>query len=196
MDLESVKRCWREDTESLLPRLEEGTVMRMLTNRAADLRRQVRRRLRQEAGYYAPIMAVSAASLVSGFTVNRMLAACTVVVMLGGVMATLWWAERRIDDMPLDRSLREALTDLGSKVDAAGRAYLAAYVAFFVASSAILLGVLWSRHGVGLLFAGVVAMAALAVVWSYRSGSGYVERMFRRYRVDLSECLRQLEERS
>ena len=47
-----------------------------------------------------------------------------------------------------------------------------------------------------MLFAGVVAMAALAVVWSYRSGSGYVERMFRRYRVDLSECLRQLEEQS
>ena len=49
MDLELVKRCWREDMESSLPPLKEETVMRMLTNRAADLRRQVRGRLRQEA---------------------------------------------------------------------------------------------------------------------------------------------------
>jgi hypothetical protein len=195
MDLESIRRCWREDGVSLLPPFQEETVMRMLTNRTADVRRQVRRRLRREAGYYAPLVAVSAASLVGGFTVNRMLAVCTVAIMLGGVMATLWWAGRRIDDVPLDGSLREALTDLGSKLDAAGRAYLAVYVAFFVVSSAILLGVIWWRNGVGLPLAGVGAMAALAVVWSVRSGRGYVENMFRRDRLDLSECLRQLEER-
>jgi hypothetical protein len=195
MDLESIRRCWREDDVSPLPSLQEATVLHMLTNRTVDLRRQVRRRLRREAGYYAPLVAVSAASLVGEFTVNRMLAVCTVAILLGGVMATLWWAGRRIDDVALDRSLREALTDLGLKLDAAGRAYLAVYVAFFVVSSAILLGVIWRRHGVGLPLAGVFAMAALAVMWSVRSGRAYVERTFRRDRVDLSECLRQLEER-
>jgi hypothetical protein len=194
MDLESVKRRWREDTEALLPSLEEETVMRMLSNRAADLRRQVRRRLRREAGYYAPMMAVSAASLVGGFTLNRLLAASTVVFMLGVVMAALWWAQRRIDEMPLDRSLREALSDLGRKVDTAGRAYVTVYVAFFAVSSAILLAVVLWRNGVGPLFAGVLTIAVLAVAWSYKSGRGYVEHMFRRDRVDLSECLRQLEE--
>jgi hypothetical protein len=194
MDLESIKRCWREETQSLPPLLEEETVMRMLTNRATDLRGQVRRRLRREAGYYVPIMAVSAVSLVGGFTPNRLLAAAAVVLMLGAVMATLWWAERRIEEAPLDRSLREALTDLGSKVDAAGRAYVAVYVALFVVSAVILLGLVWWRNGVGPLFAGTLVMAALAVVWSWRSGRGYVEQMFRRYRLDLSDCLRQLEE--
>ena len=196
MDLEVVKRCWREDTESSLPPLKEETVMRMLTNRAADLRRQVRGRLRQEAVYYAPLIAVLAASLVSGFTLNRVLAACTVVLMIGAVMATLWWAQHRIDEAPLDRSLHEALVDLRTKVDAASRAYVSVYVGFFVLSAAILLGVVWWRNGLGPLFAGFLAMSVLAVVWSYRSGRGYVARMFRRYRFDLAECLRQLEEQT
>jgi uncharacterized membrane protein YqjE len=196
MDFESIKRCWREDTESVLPPLDEGAVMRLLTKRSTDLRRQVRRRLRQEAAYYAPLIAVSAAGLVDGFTLNRMLAACTVVFMVGGVMATLWWAQHRIEEAPLDRSLREALTDLGSKVDAAGRAYVCVYVGFFVLSAAILLSVVWWRNGMGPWFVGFLAMAAIAVVWSYRSGRGYVERIFRHYRFDLAECLRQLEEQT
>jgi uncharacterized membrane protein YqjE len=196
MDLESLRRCWREDPESSLPPLKEEAVMRMLTNRTADLRRQVRRRLRQEAVYYAPLIAVAAASLVGGVTLNRMLAAVTIVLMVGAVMATLWWAQHRIEETPLDRSLREALTDLGAKVEAAGRAYVAVYVGFFVVSAAILLDVVWWRAGIGPSFAGFLAMAVLAVVWSYRSGRGYVERMFRRDRADLAECLRQLEEQS
>jgi hypothetical protein len=81
-------------------------------------------------------------------------------------------------------------------VDAAGRAYVAVYVALFVASAALLLALIWWRNGVGLLFAGTLVMAALAVLWSWRSGRSYVEQMFRRYRVDLSECLRQLEEQA
>ena len=196
MDLELVKRCWREDAESLLPPLKDETVMRMLTNRAADLRRQVRGRLRQEAVYYAPLIAVSAASLVSGFTLNRVLAASTVVLMIGAVIATLWWAQHRIDEAPLDRSLHEALVDLRTKVDVASRAYVSVYVGFFVLSAAILLGAVWWRNGLGPLFTGFLAISVPAVVWSYRSGRGYVERMFRRHRLDLAECLRQLEEQT
>ena len=109
-------------------------------------------------------------------------------------MATLWWAQHRIDEAPLDRSLHEALVDLRSKVDAASRAYVSVYVGFFVLSAAILLGVVWWRNGMGPVFAGFLVMSVLAVVWSYRSGRGYVERMFRRHRFDLGECLRQLEE--
>jgi uncharacterized protein YneF (UPF0154 family) len=196
MDIDAIKQCWRQDAQSLPPALEEETVMRMLADRTTDLRRQVRRRLRREGGYYLPLMAVMAASLAGGFTLNRVLAVCTVVFMIGGVMVTLRWAERRLEDAPLDRSLRDALTDIGSKLDAACRAYVAAYVVFFVVSSLILLGVIWWRNGVGSLFAGSLVIAALAVVWAYRSGRGYVERMFRRYRVDLSECLRQLDEQT
>jgi hypothetical protein len=131
--------------------------------------------------------------LVGGFTLNRMLAVGTVVLMFGAVMATLWWAERRIDAMPLDRSLRDTLTDLGLKVEAAARAYVAVYVGLFVVSAAILLGLVWWRNGVGLPFAGTLVIAASAVAWSCRSGRGYVDRMFRRYRVGLAECLYQID---
>ena len=196
MDLESMKRCWRDETAASPPQLQEEPVMRILTSRAADLRRDVRRRLRREAGYYVPIMAVSAMGLVGGFTLNRMLAVGTMAAMIGGVMATLWWAEHRIDETPLDRSLRQALIDLRSKVDAAGRAYVAVYVALFILSAIALLCAVWWRNGVGQLFAGALVLAVLAVIWSYRSGCGYVDRMFRRYRADLSECLNQLEEQS
>ena len=170
--------------------------MRMLANRATDLRRDVRRRLRREAGYYVPMIAVFAASLVGGFTLNRMLTICGIVLALGGVIATLWRAERRIEDTAFDRSVREALTDLGSKVDAAGRAYVAAYVALFILSAVTLIGLVWWRHGTGQLFAGAVAAGTAAVAWSYRSGRGYVEHMFRRYRLELAECLHQLEDQT
>jgi hypothetical protein len=193
MNLDAIERCWREDTNARSPQLEEGTVMQMLTQREADLRRDVKRRLRHEAGYYLPIMAISVGSFLGGFTVNRLLGAVAILIMLGGVVATLWWAERRFEDTPLDRSLREALTDLGLKVDTAGRAYVRAYVGLFVVSAIILLGLVWWRYGAGQLFAGGVVLAALAVFWSYQSGRGYVERMFRRYQVELTECLRQLE---
>jgi hypothetical protein len=193
MNLEAIERCWREETNARSPQLEEGTVTQMLTRREADLRRDVKRRLRREARYYLPMMAISVGSFLGGFTVNRVFGAVAILIMVGGVGATLWWAERRLEDTPLDRSLREVLTDLGLKVDAAGRAYVGVYVALFVVSAIILLGLVWWRYGAGQLFAAGVVMAALAVLWSYQSGRGYVDRMFRRYRVELADCLRQLE---
>jgi len=194
MNLEAIERCWRDETNAQWPQLDEGTVMQILTRREADLRRDVKRRLRREAGYYLPIMAISIGSFLGGFTVNRILGAAAIVIMVGGVVATLWSAERRLEATRLDRSLREALTDLRQKVDAAGRAYVGVYVALFVVSAIILLGLVGRRYGVGQLFAGGVVLAALAVLWSYQSGRGYVGRMFRPYQVELAECLRQLED--
>jgi hypothetical protein len=194
MDLETIKRCWHEETQALPPRLEEGPVVRMVTDRVADLRRRVRRRMRREAWYYLPMMAVVGAGLASGFTTNRVLAAISVGLLLGVVMATLWQAQRSIEDVPLDRSVREALLDLGSKVEGAGRAYLAVYVALFVVAAGALVGFVWWRHGASPLLAGTGAVGVLVVVWSHRTGRAYVERMFRRYQVELAECLRQLQE--
>lgn len=194
MDLESMRRCWRDVPDASTLQLEEEPVMRMLAERTVDLQREVRRRLRREAGYYVPIVAVSAMSLVGGLTLNRMLAVGTVVVMIGGVIATLWWAERRIEETPLDGSLRQALIELRSELDAAGRAYVTVYVALFIVSAFILVGAVWWRNGAGQLFAGALVLSVLSVLWSHRSGRGYVDRMFHRYRTDLSECLNQLEE--
>ena len=164
MDLELVKRCWREDTESSLPPLKRGDSDANAYEPGGGPSAAGERPPAARSGGLAPLIAVLAASLVSGFTLNRVLAACTVVLMIGAVMATLWWAQHRIDEAPLDRSLHEALVDLRSKVDAASRAYVSVYVGFFVLSAAILLGVVWWRNGMGPLFAGFLVMSVLAGV--------------------------------
>jgi hypothetical protein len=150
--------------------------------------------LRREAGYYIPMIGIAMAGLVGGFTFNRMLATGVVLLVLGAIPATLWWAERRITQAPLDRSLLQVLSDLRWKVDAAGRAYVAAYVAVFIVAGMFLAGFVWWRYGVGPQLVGTAALGAFAVLWSVRSGTSYVEQMFRRYKVELTDCLRQLED--
>jgi len=49
------------------------------------------------------------------------------------------------------------------------------------------------RHGAGWPLAAAVAGSVLAVLWSHRSGNRYVDSMFRRYRTEVADCLRQLE---
>ncbi len=193
MDIESIERCWREEALVLPPRLEEGTVRQMIETRASDLRRAVRGRLRREAGYYLPIMVVSMTGMLAGFSLNRLMAALVVVVLLAVVIAALRFAERRIEDAPVDGSVREVLGRLASQVDAAGRIYVAVYVAVFVGAAAVLTAFIWLRHGAGWPLAATLAGSALAVLWSHQSGNRYVQGMFRRYRAELADCLRQLE---
>ena len=193
MDIESIEGCWRREAELLPPRLEEGTVLRMIEARAAALRRSLRGRLHREAGYYLPMMILSAATLLSGFTLGRLLAASAVVALVGVVVATLWRVERRIQEAPLDRSVRESLASLAADVDAAARAYAAAYFLVFAVSAAALTCFVWWRHGAGLLLVAALAGSSLAVAWSRRSGRSYAYRMFRRYRAELADCLGQLE---
>jgi hypothetical protein len=192
MDLDWIERCWRDQDEA--PRLEERNVMRMIEARTRELRRDVRRRLRREAGYYTPILIVTVVALVSGdVTPNRLIAAASVALLLGGIMTTLSLAERSIESAPLDQCLRESLGRLMSQIEFAGRAYVLAYVAMFVVAGIALVGFVWSRRGVGVPLALTVGASALAVAWSVQSGRAYVERMFRRYRAGLAECLNQLE---
>jgi hypothetical protein len=193
MDFDTIERCWRQDADVSRPRLEEGSVMRMIEAKVTGLRGSLRRRLRREAGYYAPMMVVSVATLMAGFTLSRVLAACAMAAVFGAIIATLWRAEHRIEEAPLDRSVRDALTRLVLELDRAGRAYVAAYVLVFVAAAAALTGFVWSQHGMGLLLAGTAAGSILGVLWSWLSGRSYVERMFRPSRAELVDCLRQLE---
>jgi hypothetical protein len=78
-------------------------------------------------------------------------------------------------------------------VDAAGRAYVAVYVAVFVVSAIALVGVIWWRNGAGMPLASVLAGSVIAVLWSRHSGRHYVDRMFQHYRAELSDCLAQIE---
>ena len=80
-----------------------------------------------------------------------------------------------------------------SKVEAAARAYVAAYVAVFILAGMCLVGLV-CRYGVSPQLAGTAALSAFGVWWSVRSGRVYVERMFRRHRGELTDCLRQLDD--
>ena len=115
------------------------------------------------------------------------------LALLAVVMVALRLAERRIEDAPVDGSVKAALGRLASEVDAAGRIYVAVYVAVFVGTAAVLTAFIWLRHGAGWPLAATLAGSVLAVLWSHQSGNRYVEGMFRRYRAELDDCLRQLE---
>jgi hypothetical protein len=193
MDIESIERCLREEAGAPLPRLEEGAVLRMIETRRAEVRRAVQGRLRREAGYYLPMMAIPLTGLLAGFSAPRLMAALVVVILLGAVVATLWRAERRVQEAPFDGSVREALGQLASEVDAASRTYLAVYVSLFALTGVALTGFVWWRHGVGWPLVGTLAGSVLAVAWSHSSGTRYVARMFRRHRAELADCLSQLE---
>jgi hypothetical protein len=167
--------------------------MELLTHKAADVRRDARRRLRREAGYYLPMLVISVAGLADGLGFKNLLMMGGVAALLGGIVVTLLHGERRLANATLAGSVRETLADLVSTLDAAGRAYLTAYVAMFVVSASIVACVVWFKHGLAPGFLAVLLLGGGAIIWSYWSGRAYVERMFRDYRAELAECLRQLE---
>ena len=193
MDFDTLNDHWRQHAQAELPAaLEANTVMTIITAKTGDIRRSVRRRLRREATYYLPMLAVAATLFLEGITPIRLAFAGGLLILLGGIAAMLWLAQRRIAETPLDRSVRDALMDLRSKIDAAARAYVGAYVVTFVCSAAVLAILVWWRQGMGLALVTTVAVGFLASLWSYRSGHAYVERMFRGDRANLSDCLGQL----
>ena len=193
MDFETLNDHWRQHAQTELPAaLEANTVMTIITAKTGDIRRSVRQRLRREATYYLPMLAVTVTLFLEGITPVRLAFAGGLLILLGGIAATLWLAQRRIAQTPLDRSVRDALMDLRSKIDAAAHAYVGAYVLTFLCSSAVLASLVWWRRGMGVALVASVAVGLLAILWSYRSGQAYVERMFRSDRANLSDCLGQL----
>lgn len=193
MDFETLNDHWRQHAQAESPAaLEANTVMTIITAKTGEIRRSVRRRLRRETTYYLPMLAVAVTLFLEGITPIRLAFASGLLILLGGIAATLWLAQRRIAETPLDRSVRDTLMDIRSKIDAAARAYVGAYVVTFVCSAAALASLVWWRQGMGLALVATVAVGFLASLWSYRSGQAYVERMFRRDHANLSDCLGQL----
>jgi hypothetical protein len=195
MDLDTLKDQWRQHLLEEAPAiLEARTIMAIVTAQAAAIRRDVRRRLRREASYYFPMFAIALAPILSGVTVIRLGFAAGLTVLLAGIAATLWVAQRRITETPRDGSLRDILLRLRAKIDAAARAYLAAYVATFATSAIVLAAAVAWRHGPGIALVTTLGLGVVATWWSYRSGCAYVERLFRRERANLADCLEQLNE--
>jgi hypothetical protein len=164
-----------------------------IQSRSADIRRDLRRRLRREIGYYVPIITTLALwPLIATGTMLAVLNAAVMALLLGGMMATLWSSERRLASVPLDRSSREVLSDLIAGVDRASWTYLVSYVALFVCAAAIGAAAIAWHHGMGTRFLVVLGVGMAAIVWSYWSGHAYVRRMFGSYRSALDQCLRDL----
>lgn len=196
MDLDALKVCWqREPRERGHAPVDERMLSEWLHARATEVQRGVRRRLRREAGYYLPVIAASAVTLMSGVTVGHLLAAGALAVMFGGILGALWYSARIVAEVPLDQAVGDVLTELRQRIEFARRAYLAAYVVIFVGSAVAMAWLVWWRHGFGLALVTTVAAGLAAVAFAYWSGRAYVARMFDRDRAEVTECLRQLDAR-
>jgi len=194
MDLEQLKGRWRREAGAEMPvPLDAGTVSQWIDARAKGVNREVRRRLQREMATYIPmLLALSVMMLMQGLSMPRVLVVAGLNLSVGAIVATLWYSERRLTRLPLDRSMHQVLEELLVRVDAASRAYVVAYVGFFAAAM-VLVGVTTWRAGAGVWFVAVIIAGALVVLWARRSGRAYVDRMFGRYRAELTDSLRQLD---
>ena len=197
MDLDQLKRCWRREADAEMHvALDAGTVSRWIEARATDVKRGVRQRLQREVATYIPILLVpSVMMLMQGISASRVLFVGGLNLAVGAVVATLWYSERRLTELPLDRSLREVLEDLLGRVDAASRTYEVAYVGFFASAMVAMAATAWWQIGLGVWFTAALIGGGLAVLWARRSGKAYVGRMFGPYRSELADCLRELDTR-
>jgi hypothetical protein len=139
------------------------------------------------------LLALSVMMLVQGISGTRLALVAGLNLAVGGIVATLWWSERRLARAPLDRSVRQVLEDLLTRVESAGRAYEIAYVGFIACAIAAIGLTVWSQTESGLWLTSIVLGGALAIVWARRSGRAYVKRMFGPYRAELADCLRELD---
>ena len=195
MDLEQLKQRWRREAGAEMHvALDAGTVSQWIEARAKDVNREVRHRLQREVAMYVPmLLALSVMMLMQGISMPRVLFVAGLNLAVGAIVATLWYSERRLTGLPLDRSLHEVLEDLLVRVDAASRAYEVAYVGFFASAMVAIAVTAWWRAGVGVWFTVVIVGGALAVLWARKSGHAYVGRMFGPYRSELADCLRELD---
>lgn len=195
MDLEQLKQCWRREAGGEMHvALDAGTVSQWIEARAKDVNREVRHRLQREVATYVPmLLALSVMMLTQGITMPSVLFVAGLNLAVGAIVATLWYSERRLTGLPLDRSLHDVLEDLLVRVDAASRAYEVAYVGFFASTMVAIAVTAWWQAGVGVWFVAAIVGGVLAVLWARQSGHAYVGWMFGPYRSELADCLRDLD---
>ena len=167
--------------------------MELLESSAAEVRRAVRRRLRREAGAYVPTLTVIVMTFWGATGWLRLGALALLVATIGGIVVTLLRSERAMARAPLDRSLRDVLSDLLARIDVAARRYHLAYVAVFVAIVPVCIALVYARQGTGPWLAVSLLAGAGAIAWSYYSGRAYVRHKLQRWRQHLAQCLRELE---
>ncbi len=196
MELDACKALWREGSASApLKPLRKEELMTMIHARTADIRARAVERVHGESyTYVAIVIAITAMNLTTyGATLKTLASSLAVLAFLGGVVAALFYKQYQLRTLPLGDNLKESLIALLATLDSARRTYMAAYMACVVIGVVAVEGFLVWRHGLTLLLLISLALAAVFVVWCYRSGRVYVQRMFGHYRADVSDCLRELE---
>jgi len=194
MDLEALKRGWRQETlDRECADVREEEIMQVIDSRAKEVRRRVRRRLRRETRYYLGGLFIALASFAVEPSLVKALYAFGVILLFGVLIGTLRYAEARVVDAPVDGSLRVTLLGLSARVEWTRRAYLAAYMVFVASAVAVLVVLAYGQWGEGWLLAAGLALGAGALAWSYSSGRRYVGRIFGRYDAELASCLEELD---
>ena len=195
MELDLLKRRWQREAGADMPvPLDAGTVSQWIEARVKDLNRQLRHRIQREVAHYIPmLLALGVMMLIQDINMTRVLFVAGLNLAVGAIVATLWYSERRLTSLPLNRSTHEVLEDLLVRVDGASRAYEVAYVGFVASAMLAIAVTAWWRAGMGVWFTAAIVGGALAVLWARRSGHAYVGRMFGAYRSELADCLRELD---
>jgi Flp pilus assembly protein TadB len=196
MEVEDLKRDWQRGAGAEThAALDARTVSLWIEARAREVNRDVRSRLRREMAAYIPmLLALCVITLVQGVTATRVLFAMVLTLAVGGIVATLWRSERRLRTLAFERSVHDVLEGLLVRVEAASRAYELAYVAFFGCVMVLMAVTAWLQAGFGVWFTLAIAVGALGILWARSSGHAYVDWMFGRYRSELANCLRDLDE--
>jgi len=145
--------------------------------------------------YVAPIAIVLAAVFLKNGVWKGLVGTAVVAALMGVVIATLLCKERQFSRAPMGESLKGSLLELLALVNSTSRAYMVAYMTLMGLGLGVLAGMAFWKFGVGAPSFAVSAACAAGLLWAYRSGQAYVQRMFGKYRMALAECLREAEER-
>jgi hypothetical protein len=194
-ELSELKQIWNATPEAGASRPLSGEqLMQVIKARQESVRKRVQRMLRQEMwNYVVIVLGVLTTVFLKDGVWKGLIGTAVVAGLIGMVLMTLLYKERRLSRAPMGGSLKEALSGLLAMVDSTARAYLAAYMVLMVTALGMLVGVAVWKFGVGFFSLVVLVACAAGVAWAYRSGQAYVRRMFGRYRRELMECLQEVE---
>lgn len=195
-ELNELRQIWNATPQAAAGRPLSGEqLMRVIEARQESVRKRVQRVLRLEMWNYVVIaMGILITIFLKNGVWKGLMGTAVFAGLLGIVFVTLLYKERQLSRAPMGGSLKEVLRGLLAMLDSTARSYLAAYMVLMVTSLGMLVGVAVWKFGMGFFSLVVLLACAGGVVWAYQSGQAYLRRMFGKYRQELMECLKDVEE--
>jgi hypothetical protein len=192
MSWDDLKSIWRGCTPAAEMSQEE--IMSLLQGRSHEIRRRIKRRLREEAGYYVALLGFAITVSFARPSWAHLTYPILSCVTLGVLIGTLHHHARRLRSVDLEGNLRQTLQSQLATLDRATRAYMQAYLFVILAHFAVLDGaVILLRRDRPALIALTVAASLAGVAFSWWSGRHYLESRFGTLREQLARCLAELD---